>query len=505
LPIALSLAGCGPGVVWFGKSPDRAHAAAVEQDGRTQRLKLDGVPGKPYLGVGVEAIAWSPDGTRLAYPAHVAGGWVVVEGGKEGPVENGIGEIVWSADSKHLAYAAERHGRWLVVKDGREGPTLEALRAHSLKLSDDGEHFAYAGDEGGKVVAVVDGVRSAPYDGVGHLVLAPGGRCAFVARAGGKARIVADGKESAAYEDIADLAFSPSGKKLAWTARKGGAWWVVEGASESGPFERVSSLVWAPRGESLAFAVGRAGSERVMSGGALGPEYDGVLPGSLSFDASGGHVVYAARRRGAWVVVADGEESPPFDDVEMPRFVGDSSAVAHLARRGEATFVVLDGHFGPVVADATELVISPDGMRFLHAARAGRATAVIEGVAAGAPCGEGRCRPVSTRVTLQDAVIGGTLVLGEGGHSGYVAGREADRSLFVVIDGAKAGALDMAELMSGLVVTPDLAGALTGDSKVLAQWVRAEVALAERRAAAAKGVVAAPGKDESPGRGARMP
>jgi signal transduction histidine kinase len=73
----LALMGCGPGVVWYGKSPDRGRAAVVLQDGDGQRVRVNGRDGPRFLGIGVEAMAWSPDGRRLAYPARTAEGWVV--------------------------------------------------------------------------------------------------------------------------------------------------------------------------------------------------------------------------------------------------------------------------------------------------------------------------------------------------------------------------------------------------------------------------------------------
>ncbi len=482
--LASLLPGCLAGVVWFGKTPDRARDVAVLQDLKGQHVRVDGVDQKTYLGIGVTSLSWSPDGARLAYPARVEGGWVLVEGGADGPTMDGIGEVTWSADGKHIAYAAERRGRWLVVRDGHPEPSLEALRARSLRFSKDGAHLAYVGDEDRKVVAVVDGVKSTPYDSIGHLIFGAGGRWAFAARRGATSVIVADGRESTAYEDVADLAFSPSGKRLAWTARKMGAWWVVEGLAESGPFERVSSLVWAPRGDKLAFAVGQKTGELVVRDGRSGALYEGVLPGSLTFDSSGSHLVYSARRGHAWRVITDDVEGPPYEDLEAPQFLGDTAATAHVARRGEATFLVLDGHQGPVEADASSLVLSPDGKRFMYAARAGMRVAVREGVVEGGPCGEGRCSPVVKRTSVFDTVIGGTLVFSESGaHSGYLAGQVIGHRIFLVMDGVRRGALDLAEVMAGVVVTPDLAGSLTGDSKVLADWVRAEVTLAEKRAA----------------------
>lgn len=498
--LGLVVSGCGPGVVWYGKSPDRSHDVTVLQGADGQRVRVDGYDGPTFSGIGVEALAWSPDGRRLAYPARRADGWVVVisSGAKVpevGPSHDGIGEIVWSADSQHHAYAAERKGRWLVVADGREGPTFEALRARSLRLSADGKHCAYAADEDGQVVVVADGVKSAPHEAVGHLTVGPSGQVAFVARRKSGALVVAGGRESALYEDVADLAFSPVSGRPVWTARKAGHWHVVDGGSEGEPYDRVSALVWAPRTDALAYAVGRGDAEWVVAAGTGGAPYDGVLPGSLVFDAGGKHIAYAARKKGAWRVVVDGEESEPYDDVEAPVFVGESRAVAYVARRGEATFPVLDGHKGPVLADASGLVLSPDGRRFLVAASAGAGLEVVEGVVRGGPCGGGRCTPEVTRRARHDIVVGGTLVWSaSGAHSGYLAGDAKDRSLFLVVDGARAGAFDVGELMAGMAVDPDLSGALTGDSKRLSGWVRAEVALVERRGAEGAGAGAVSGE-----------
>jgi hypothetical protein len=403
---------------------------------------------------------------------------------RTGAAHDGVGEIVWSRDGEHLAYAAERKGRWLVVVDGREGQTFEALRARSLQLSADGAHHAYAADEDGKVVVVADGLKSAPYEAVGHLTLGGEGFVAFVARRKIGSLVVAGGKESGVYEDVADLALSPGGRRLAWTARRDGHWHVVDGGSESEPYDRVSKLAWAPRTDALAYAVGQGDAEWVVAGGKHGAPYEAILPESLVFDASGTVIAYAARKKGAWRVVTGTDESPPYEDVEPPLFVGDSRAVAHVARRGEATFLVLDGHQGPVHADATGLVLSPDGRRFLYAARAGTQVEVIEGEVRGGPCGGGKCTATATRTVRHDIVVGGTLVWSaSGAHSAYLAGEARSRGLFLVIDGARAGSFDMGELMASLVVDPDLSGVLTGDSKRLAAWVRAEVALVERRGA----------------------
>lgn len=494
MAILVATSGCWSSVVWLGKSPDRSRAVVVLQDMRGQRVQVDGRDGEVFAAVGVDALSFSPDGKRLAYPARTPAGWVVVIDGAAGPRFEGVAEIVWSGDSQHVAYAAARDERWRVILDGREGPSLEALRARSLRLSHDGAHIAYAGDDGGRVVVVVDGVRSAPYDAIGKLSLGGDGRCAFVARRGNEALVIADGEERGPYEDVADLSFSPTGRRLGWLARKGGGWRAIVDGDEGEAHDRVSTLVWAPHTEAFAYAVGTGATERVvvsgLPGGAgaarvSGPPFEGVLPASVVFDHTGRHIAYAARRRGAWHVIVDAASGEPYEGLEAPMFVGDSSAVAFVARRAEATFVVVDGRQGPVHADATGLVLSRDGRRYLHLSRAGMETAVIEGVVEGGPCGEGRCSPRVTRTMHHDVVVGGTLVFGElGAHSGYLAGQALGRRLFLMIDGERAGELDMDELMAGLILEPDLSGALTGDSRALARWIRAEVTLTERAARA---------------------
>ncbi|MBK8254267.1 MAG: hypothetical protein IPK82_16565 [Polyangiaceae bacterium] len=183
----LALAGCGPRVVWYGKTPSREHDVAVLSNGDGQWVKVDAREGNKSRGVGVDALKFSPSGEYLAYPSQQADGWKVEVfsvsnlplPGWNFKAYDGVGALVWSEDSRHLACAVEEKGRWRVVLDGKEQPSVESIRARSLILSAEGDHLVYAADEDGAVVVIVDGVKSLRYQSVARLTLSKQGKVAL--------------------------------------------------------------------------------------------------------------------------------------------------------------------------------------------------------------------------------------------------------------------------------------------------------------------------------------
>ncbi|MBK8254268.1 MAG: hypothetical protein IPK82_16570 [Polyangiaceae bacterium] len=291
-----------------------------------------------------------------------------------------------------------------------------------------------------------------------------------------------DGLESEPYQDVADLAFSPSGKNIAWTARKNDKWKVIKNGAESEPWDRVGPLFWSAKREALAYASGLGKEEwAVVDATAIGP-YDGVMPESLTFNSQGAAVAFAARRGDAfWVVDPEGEKGP-FESVEPPQFLGDSNATIFVARRAAATFWVVDGHHGPVLADATGLVLSATGRKLMILARWGSKTELVVANITGKECGEGRCSAAVERSVRHDVILGGTPAWSRAGeHFGYIAGNASSRLLMLMIDGRWKADIDVRELMAMLTIAPDLAGSFLGDSVVLAQWVKAELALVTGR------------------------
>ncbi len=91
--VCLAVVGCGPHRLWVGKSPDHAHRAEVWASRDTQFLRIDGRDEPRFLGIGIDALAWSPDSLHFAYPANTPAGWVVVTKGKTSGPWIGIGEM----------------------------------------------------------------------------------------------------------------------------------------------------------------------------------------------------------------------------------------------------------------------------------------------------------------------------------------------------------------------------------------------------------------------------
>src|SRR5512138_3158674 len=99
----------GAGVAWVVARADGLH---VVHDGRTGRALR-----------GVDQIALSPDGTRIAYSAQVDGGWRMVLDGDLGVPSTAAEEPVFSPESRHVAYVATIDGGKRVVVDRSQGPT----------------------------------------------------------------------------------------------------------------------------------------------------------------------------------------------------------------------------------------------------------------------------------------------------------------------------------------------------------------------------------------------
>ncbi len=132
-------------------------------------------------------------------------------------------------------------------------------------------------------------------------------------------------------------------------------------------------------GGHLAFAARVGGRWVVVRDGVPGEPWDGV--GELVLSATG-RLAYAAQRAGGWHAVVDGRPGPRFDALLAGtlRFSADGRRVVYAAEARGRFQVVVDGEPGPAFDGVGQLQLSADGARVAYAARLGRdAHAVIDG------------------------------------------------------------------------------------------------------------------------------
>jgi hypothetical protein len=416
---AATTGGACTSVVWYGHSPDRRHRVQVLERGKKQRVERDGAAGRSYRGVGLDALVFSPDSRRLAYPAQRKNGaWVVVVDGEEGAPWDGIGALVFSPDSRHLAYLAQRGERWHVVRDGAPGPALEGMQRGSLRFSPDSRSLLLVSLGEGQARVVQDGRRGPPCRRIGRLLPGPSGRLAYVCAGPSGQRVVNGDEPGPVFDEIGELVASADGSQIAYSARRGQRWQVL------------------------------------LNGRAVAGD-QAVQPSGLRF-TSDGRLLYVAGRGRGELVVFGGREGPTFDEVQLP-VTGPGGRWGHIGRRGDRYFVVLDGVEKPIPAAATGLVLGPGAGRHAYLVRRGPQVEVVHD--------RGRHR--------FDLVLPNTLVFSADGRElGFLAGDRSRRELFLAIGDRRGVTFDLEELNAALMVRPNPTQAW------LRGWVQAELARA---------------------------
>ena len=457
------LPGC-TSVVWFGRSPDRRlKVEVIQARNKLQTVKLDGKSGRPYDGIGVEALVFSPDSRRLAYPAQRGARWHVVVDGEEGEAFGGIGEIVFSPDSKHVAYLARRGGQWLMVRDGRAGAAFHGVFRRTLVYSADSQHLACAVMAGpGKSRVILDGKPGPIYQQVAALTFGPRGRLAYIGRHEGRAHMVLNHAQGPPYDEVSEVALGRGGR-VAYLARRLRSWVAVVDGVEGKPYEVVAGLVLGPGGKHLAYAASQNERAFVVRDGVEGPRLDGIRVPTLGFTSTG-EVVYVARQLGArgetahYVVVHGVVPGPPFHKV-LSLTTAAGGRWGYIGKDAAGYRVVLDGQPHKRHRWAANLVFGPGGKRHAFITRRAGQVAV---------------NASGSKEVRFDVVVDGSLVFSrDGAHWGCVAGEREPRRLFLVMDGRTIAAFDREELTAAMMANPS-----RSTSELLRRWIIAEMELA---------------------------
>ncbi len=456
------LAGCGPKILWAGKSPDRRHRAEVVAHRGEQFVRVDGKDDPHFLSVASDGLSWSPDSSSIAYPAQTRDGWVVVNNGSASRQWSGIGEIVWSPDSAHLAYSAEDRAFWVVVKDGASGAFFDGVMKQAIVFSQNSRRFGYVVQDGRSVRVVVDEKPQPKFDGIGRFSFsADSTRFVYLARRADEAYVVTDGILSTGYESIADFALSPVGFRVAILAKIEHRWHVVVDGAVGPAFDAISSPVFDKRGQRIAYAARRSNAELVVVDGIEGPSFDAILPGSVNFDASGERLAYATRRGKTWRMVDGGVEGTEYAKIDRPHFAG--KTLGFVAKKENVEFVVINGREGLPFDHIGELVLGPDGRGYAYVATKANRTFVVHD---------------GGQVAF-DVVVDETLVFSRDGlHWACLVGDATRKRFYITIDGLSERPFDGGELIAAMT-RGAASGQVNGDH--VRRWISAELELAPKR------------------------
>ena len=138
-------------------SPDGKRYAYVQQNTPNPgvTVMVNGKPMGPAYS-SVADLAWSPDGSRLAYPGTSPTGSFLVIDGQESEGYGTIADFAWSPDGKRYAFRGYRAtaGGWFLVVDGKEQP--KARDYFPPVFSPDSKHVAYGATGNVAAQPVVD-------------------------------------------------------------------------------------------------------------------------------------------------------------------------------------------------------------------------------------------------------------------------------------------------------------------------------------------------------------
>jgi len=256
-------------------SSDSKLATYIEQHyekGKTVRVvssidMKDRKIGKEYDWIG--SVAFSPDGSQVAYAAGRKEKFFVVSGGFAGGDEKESlaydippGHIAFSPDSRKLAYFAEKGEKYFLVVDGKE-TGLKYPMDYPPVFSPDGSKFALVlRDEAGMQFVSLENKSYPVYEGISRPVFnTDGTAAAYAARQGNEWHLVVDDKRGSAFDMAVTPVFSPDGSRIAYRARKNEKRFIVIADNKANTIKELSAydMVWqpvfTPDGKSIAYGV----------------------------------------------------------------------------------------------------------------------------------------------------------------------------------------------------------------------------------------------------------
>jgi hypothetical protein len=334
-------------------SADGKHLGFCATGQKQSLLVVDGRVAGPQVGYHDPA-RWGFDSNGRLYAAVSTNfKWTYLIGDKMGPMFDVISPLAFSPDGQHYAYggtSATPHFHKLktdatVVVDGLAGQSYEGSgMADALTTVALGEIEAWP-----KGVLVMQ----ADFFGVSGPAFSPEGKITYAARRGKGDVVVMSGEEAgpALDELLSPIVFSGDAKHSAYVGVRDDSFLEVRDNQPGKTFAigaRVGVVDWgvmSADGSRFAYELARGGVDymnrattrarrTVVLDGQPGREYNASAIGTLLFSGDNRHALYTvARIDGKYdLVVADGAESNPYEEITDLHISSDGSSAIFLAR-----------------------------------------------------------------------------------------------------------------------------------------------------------------------------
>jgi Tol biopolymer transport system component len=279
-------------------------------------------------GISRDGIVFSANSDRIGYAAHSSKNkWAVYVDGK--PVSQPLdavaeGSLTFSRNSEHYAFAAQQAGAWYVFVDGKpcvagkNVPPAQAVAERTPRFSDDSTRIVYA-IERQKVWSVMLHElkeKGGAAETGSPSATPPASRTGALKE---KGVFSETGSELAQGSEVLEGTprFARNAKIPLYAVKKGG-WWVgLSGEGQKlGPYVWIKkrSLIISPDGAQVVFAAEKqAGQFKIFINDKESENfYDKVGQPRISADAGTNTVVISAFRNGAWILLVNNEEKPPW-------------------------------------------------------------------------------------------------------------------------------------------------------------------------------------------------
>lgn len=322
----------------------------------------------------VTDFVFSPDGRRVVYT-----GWL--DTGRS--IRAGVwvnDSLVMRVDSVFELGFTDASEPWFVGMDSgkafiyyRYARPRAYERITNVQFSRDGSRFAYLTRNGGRQNLVLDNASSRTVLNVFDYCLGPvGQRCAWATSDSTDWYVVDGSDTSDIYDWVQDMVFSANGASLAYAVLADDEWFVVHDGEELPGFGEqtieITDVTLGAEGRHLAYAVTELDTEENESytyvvKDEVEDENVYLDVSDLCFSSDGRELAYVADDGDGQFTAGFGPEGASYDAVWGLAFNPAGNRLACVARLDDEEVVVIDGRELTPCDQVDKVVFSRDGRR----------------------------------------------------------------------------------------------------------------------------------------------